>query len=78
LRFPQRLELELDDHSLPIVLIVPVLDSVDHRLSNRHAHPVHRIFIEATNSSDVVAEELDEVEHVEVAGKLETDQMAGV
>ena len=40
--------------------------------------PVHGVFIEVTQLADVVAQALNQIQHVEVAGKLKTDRMPGV
>ena len=58
------------------VVLVAVLDGVDHRLAHRDAHPVERVLVEARHLADVVADDLDEVEHVEGAAELEADRVA--
>ena len=64
---------ELDVHALGLVIAVPVLDRIDHRLAHGHADPVDRLVIQARLPADVVAHDLDEIEHVEGAAEVETD-----
>ena len=72
----RRREGELDGHQLVGVLAVAVLDRVDHRLAHGHADPVHAVFVEAGHLADVIADHLDEIQHVEVAVDLDPDRAA--
>ena len=54
---------------------VAVLDGVDDRLADGHADPVHRVLVEADALGQVIADHLDEVQHVEGAAELETDDV---
>ena len=75
--FARGLEPDLDGHALVAVLAVAVLDGVDHRFANRHADPVGRLVVEAAHLSDVIRQHLDHVQHVEMAGEIETDEIPG-
>ena len=77
-RFEDRLESKLDDDPLGLIVGVAVLDGVDDRFACRDADSVHRIFVETTDLTHVIAEQLDEIQHVEVTGKFETDRMPDV
>ena len=66
---------ELDVHQLALVVLVAVLDRVDHALADRDADPVHRVFVEAEPAAQVIADDLHEVEHVERTAELETDDV---
>src|SRR5690606_23361328 len=68
---------ELHVHHLPLIVPVAVLDRVDHALADRHAHPVHRVLVEAETPAQMVTDQLDEVEHVEGAAELEPDDVGG-
>ena len=70
--------LELDEHVLGRVVAVAVLDGVDHRLADRDADPVQRVVVEADVARHVVADHLDEIEHLERAGELEPDDVLAV
>ena len=56
------------------VVLVAVLDGVDHRLADRHADPVNRVVVEPDVAADVVADDLHEVEHFEGAGEFEAER----
>ena len=58
-------------HHLAGVVAVAVLDGVDDRLANRHADPMHRVFVKPEPAAQVVAYELDEIEHVERAAEFQ-------
>ena len=64
---------ELDHDALGFVALVAVLDGVDDGFADRHADPVQLIVVEAGHATDVVADHLDEIQHVERAGELESD-----
>ena len=64
---------ELDVDVLALVVAVPVLDGVDHRLAHRDAHPMQGIVIETGQAPQVVACHLHEVEHFVGAVKIQTD-----
>ena len=64
---------ELDVHALALVVAVAVLDRVDDRLADGDAHPVQRLVVQARHPADVVADDLDEIEHVEGAVEVEAD-----
>ena len=70
--------LELDEHVLGGVAAVAVLDRVDHRFADGHAHPMQRILVEADAAREVIADHLHEVEHLERAGELEPDELMTV
>ena len=61
-----------------VSLLVAVLDRVDHRFADRDAHPVHRVLVEADAARDVVADHLDEIQHLERAGELEPNDLVTV
>ena len=71
-----RREGELDGHELAVVFAVAVLDGVDHRLADGDADPVDRVLVEAGELADAVADDLDEVQHLEVAVDLQADGAA--
>jgi hypothetical protein len=73
-----RRRFELDEDVLARVVLVPVLHRVDHRLPDGDAHPMERIVVEAGSARDVIADHLDEVQHVEVAGEFQTDDQVAV
>ena len=75
-RIGRRGEGELDGHQLVGMLAVAVLDGVDHRLAHGHADPVHAVFVEAGHLADVIAGDLDEIQHVEIAVDLDPDRAA--
>ena len=50
---------------LLVVVAVAVLDRVDDGLAHGDAHPVQRLLVEPRPAADVIADHLDEVEHVE-------------
>ena len=50
-----------------------MLDCVDDRLTDGHADPMHRLVVESRHPTDVVAHDLDEVEHVECAAEIEAN-----
>src|SRR5688572_26432800 len=66
-----RRERELDGHHLLVVLAVAVLDGVDHRLADRDPDPVDRVLVEAGHLAETVADDLDEVQHLEVTVDLQ-------
>jgi hypothetical protein len=55
-----------------------VFDGVDDRLAHRDAHPVERIVVEPDQPSDVIADGLHEVHHLERAAEVEADAVAAV
>ena len=67
---------ELDGDQLVGMLAVAVLDRVDDRLAHGHADPVDGVLVEPGQLADAVADDLDEVQHVEVAVDLEPDRAA--
>ena len=71
-----RRERELHRHQLAVVFAVAVLDRVDDRLAHRHADPVDGVFVHAGELADAVADDLHEVDHVEVAVDLQADGAA--
>ena len=73
-----RRRLELDEHVLVRVAAVTVLDRVDHRLADGDAHPMERILVESDAARQVIADHLDEVEHLERACELEPDDVMTV
>ena len=75
-RIGGRRERELDGHQLAVVLAVAVLDGVDDRLADGDADPVDRVLVQAGELADAVADDLDEVQHVEVAVDLQPDGAA--
>ena len=64
---------ELDVDHLREVAAVAVLDGVDHRLANGDADPVHRVFVEPDAATQMVADQLDEIEHVERAAEFQAN-----
>ena len=62
--------------SLARIFAVAVLDGVDDRLADGDADPVDRVLVEAGQLPDSIAEDLDEVHHVEVARDLQPDGAA--
>ena len=58
---------ELDGDELLRVLAIPVLHRIDHRFADGDADPVDGIIIEPAKVGHAVADQLDEVQHVEVA-----------
>src|ERR1035438_10257630 len=65
--------LELNENALGSIVVISVLDRVDHRFADRDAHPMHRLVVEADLPRDMIADNLHEVEHVEGARELETN-----
>ena len=53
-----------------------MLDGIDHRLADGNAHPVHRLVVEARQPTEVIADDLHEVHHFEIAVDLQTDRTA--
>ena len=66
---------ELDVHEFGRVVAVAVLDGVDHALPDGHAHPVHRVLVEAKPAAQVVADHLHEIQHVERTAELEANHV---
>ena len=58
------------------MLAVAVLDGVDDRLADGDADPVDRVFVEGGQLPHAIAEDLDEVHHVEEAGNLQPYEAA--
>ena len=58
-------------HPLPLVVAVSVLDRIDHALSNRHADPMDSVVIEPGLATQMVADDLDEVESPEITPKVQ-------
>ena len=75
-RVGRRRQRELDGDELAVVLAVAVLDGVDDRLADRDADPVDRVLVQAGELPHAVADDLDEVQHLEVAVDLEPDGAA--
>src|SRR5581483_8556991 len=59
------------------VVAIAVFDRVDHRLPDRHAHPMARVVVETHTSAEVLGDNLHEVEHLECAGEFEMHVLAG-
>jgi hypothetical protein len=55
-----------------------VLDGVDHALADGHANPVQGFVVEPDASGNVIAHDLDEIQHLEGAGELEADGLVPV
>ena len=72
----KRREFKLDSHALGLIFVVAVLDGVDHRLANGHPDPMHRVVVELRDLAHAVAEDLDQIQHIEVTRKLEADGMS--
>ena len=70
-----RLKSEFDNNALLFVLAIAVLDGVDNRLVHPHAHPVRRILVKVPDPAYVVAQDLRDIQHVEVADKSETNDV---
>ena len=66
---------ELDDDALVRIVLVAMLDRVDHRLAHRDADPVQLIFVEARRLADVIGDDLHEIEHVEGAEEFDADRV---
>ena len=66
---------EFDGDPFFDVVLVAVLDGVDDGFANRHADPMQRIVIEPGQATDVVADDLDEIQHVKCASELDTNRM---
>lgn len=71
-----RVHLELDEYPFGLVFSIAIFDSVYHRLTNGGAHPVHRMVVQTPHLPDVVVKHLPQLEHVEVARKLQPDRMS--
>jgi len=67
---------ELDVDSLARVEAVAVFDGVDDRLAYRNADPMKGLVVESRLTPDVIAHDLDEVQHVERAVKVEANGVA--
>ena len=70
-----RVKLKLDDDPFCLIFIVAMFDRVDYRFAHSNADPVHGVIIEVPDFSDVIAQDLNQIEHVEVTGKLQADRM---
>ena len=66
-------ERELDGHELAVIFAVAVLDRVDHRLAHRHTNPVDGVLVESGELAHAVADDLHEIQHVEVTVDLKAD-----
>ena len=66
----ERLEGELDRDPLTFVLVIAVLDGVDHRLADGDADPVGGVFVESAQPTHLIGDELDDIQHVEVTRQL--------
>jgi hypothetical protein len=75
-RIGDRGEGELHRHQFAGVFAVAVLDRVDDRLTHRDANPVDGVFVHAGELADAVADDLDQVDHIEVAVDLHPDGAA--
>jgi len=53
-----------------------MLDRVDHRLTHGDADPVDAVFVEAGHLADVIAGDLHEIQHLEIAVDLNPDRAA--
>src|SRR5260221_1371358 len=71
-----RREGELDRDEFAAVLAVAVLDCVDDRFADGDADPVDRVLVEGGHLPHAIAEDLDEIHHVEQARNLQPDQAA--
>ena len=71
-----RREGELDGDELAAILAVAVLDGVDHGLADGDADPVDRVLVEGGQLPHAIAEDLDEVHHVEEARNLQPYEAA--
>ena len=70
-----RVKLKLDDDPFCLIFIIAMFDRVDHRFAHSNADPVHGVIIEVPDFSDVIAQDLNQIKHVEVTGKLQADRM---
>ena len=61
----ERLEREFDGDQLAFVLAIAMLDSVDRRLADGDPNPVSGLSIESAQSSHLISDELDKIQHVE-------------
>ena len=61
---------------LRAILAIAVLDGVDDRFADGHAHPVRRILVETGDRREAIAQHLDEIEQLERTGQLEANQVA--
>ena len=66
---------EFDDHLLRFVVLVPVLDGVDDTFPDGNADPMQRLVVETGQAADMIADHLNEIEHVERAAELNADGM---
>src|SRR4029078_2826834 len=55
------------------VVAIRMFDGVDHRLAEGHADPVHRVFVEPDAATQMVADQLYEIEHVERAAEFQAN-----
>ncbi len=69
---------ELDEHAFARVVAVAVFDGVDDRFANRDADPMHGVFVETDSTGQMVAHDLDEIQHLERAGEFEADKLMAV
>ena len=69
---------EFDGHQLGRVAPVAVLDGVDDRFADRHADPMLRILVEAEVPSELVADRLDQIDHLEQARELQANGVASI
>ncbi len=67
---------ELDVHPLASVVPVAVFDGVDDRLAHGDVDPVPGLLVEAGQASDVVADDLHQVEHLEGAVEIQANGLA--
>src|SRR6185369_15130267 len=75
-RAGQRLEVDVD--VLGRVVPVPVLDRVDDRLAHGDADPVPIVLVEAHGPAQIVADDLNAVQHLKHAGELEMYHVPGI
>src|SRR5207249_8949220 len=59
-----------DEDVLARIVAIAVLDGVDDRLADGDADPMPRVLVEADAARQVVADHVNEVEHLEGAGKI--------
>jgi hypothetical protein len=58
------------------MLTIAMFDGIDDGLAHRNADPVDRILVERRQLPHAIAEDLDEVHHLEEAGDLQPDEAA--
>ena len=59
-----------------LVALVAMLDGIDDRLAHGDADPVQRLVVEPGEPPEMVARDLDEIEHLEGAVEIEMDAVS--